>query len=349
LSLYSSRERGIPQEAEGGGPSKTDLRRPWSRPADGIVQFVMAPRQRALQVLLDRESYTAGETVQGTVEVLLAKPLRTRGVRIYLTGMESTAIRVTRGMGKDETTTTYRSSRPITNQGFILFGGDRVGALKAIRETLESLARSLNYPVLPAGQHRYPFEFKIPNDALPTWSGNHATVAYSLRAEVDVPVGGDLTFNGILYVVVPESWSVIPARAAERHVPGGLFSAFQADVSMEFEFKGCPLRWKERLEGKLRIRNRSKKQIRGATISLMSEEHAEAGGYARDSTSRVLSGFFKTPDPSAPEHEVTFGFVLDPPLSPFQGAISRVIYWLQAEIDVKFASDPVIRLPLELE
>jgi hypothetical protein len=309
----------------------------------------MAPGRRALQVLLDRNSYTAGETVSGTVELLLAKPLRTRGVRVYLEGSESTAIRVTRGMGKDETTNTYRSSRPITNQGFILFGGDRVGMLKAIGETLESLATSLHYPILPAGRHRYPFEFDLPTDALPTWSGNHASVAYSLRAEVDVPVGSDLTFNGILYVVAPESWSIIPARRSERQVPGGLLGAFQADVSMEFEFKGCPLRWKERLEGKLRIQNRSKKQIRGATISLMASEHAEASGYARDSTSRVLSGFFKTPDPTSPEHEVTFGFVLDPPLCPFQGAISRVVYWLEAEIDVKFASNPVIRLPLDLE
>jgi outer membrane protein assembly factor BamB len=307
----------------------------------------MAPSQRSLQVLLDRNSYTAGETVSGTVELLLKKPLRTRGVRVYLTGSENTSIRVTRGMGRDETTRTYTASRPLTNQGFILFGGDRVGMLKALGETLESVARSLPYPILPAGPHRYPFQFELPDDALPTWSGNHATVAYSLRAEVDVPVGSDLTFNGVLYVVAPESWSIIPVRRVERQLPGGVFSAFQADVSMEFEFKGCPLRWKERLEGKLRIRNRSKKQIRGATISLMASEHAEVGGYARDSTSRVLSGFFKTPDPTSPEHEVTFGFVLDPPLSPFQGAFSRVVYWLEAEVDVKFASDPVIRLPLD--
>ena len=68
-------------------------------------------------------------------------------------------------------------------------------------------------------------------------------------------------------------------------------------------------------------------------------ESAEANGHTRDATTTVLSGFFKTPNPSAGEHEVTFGFVLDPPLSPFQGAYSRVVYWLEAELDVKFASD----------
>jgi hypothetical protein len=309
----------------------------------------MAPGPRALQVLLEQQSYTAGETVRGTVELLLAKPLKTRGVRIYLTGSEETWIRVSRGIGENETTTTYRSSRTIVNQGLTLFGGNPVGPLQALGETLESVARSLPYPLLPAGRHRYPFQLTLPEDALPTWSGEHAKVAYSIQAEVDVPVGRDLRFDGILYVIAPDTWSIIPARRSERHLPGGLLGAFQADVSMEFEFRGCPLRWKERLEGKLRIRNRSQKKIRAATISLLSVESAEANGHTRDTTTTVLSGFFKTPDPSAPEHEIRFGFVLDPVLTPFQGASSRVVYWLEAELDVKFASDPVIRLPLDLE
>jgi len=307
-----------------------------------------AARRKALKLLLERESYAPGETVRGTVVLTLPKPLRTRGVRVYLEGSEETRISVTRGSGKDRRTVTYTSEDSIISQGFVLFGGQGVGTLKAVGETLKSMTGVLDYPLLAAGKYEYPFEFELPGDALPSWSGTHATVAYSLRAEVDVPVGLDLQFKGVLYVISPESWSIAPARRAERHVPGGLFGAFQADVSMEFEFKGCPLQWRERLEGRLHVKNRSPKKIRGATISLLAVEHAEADGYVRDTTSAVLEGFFKTPNPAGAEHEVTFGFVLDPGLAPYQGAHSRVVYWLQAELDIKLAGDPVIRLPLEI-
>ncbi|HXX94712.1 MAG TPA: hypothetical protein VEN81_13845 [Planctomycetota bacterium] len=309
----------------------------------------MASQTRSLQILLGETSYTPGENIRGTVELVLDRPLRTRGVRLYLSGSEVTEITIRRGMGRDERRVTYDSTRTILNEGLILFGEDRVGTLQAMKETLKSLAGSLDSPILPAGRHRYPFEFTLPNDALPTWSGPHARVAYTIWAVVDVPAGKDLRFDGTLYVIAPESWSIIPQRVSERHVPGGLLGFFQADVSMEFEFGGCALRWRERLEGKLRIRNRSRKAIRGATISLLAVEHAEANGYVRDSTRTVLSGFFRTPNPSADRHEVTFGFVLDPPLAPFQGASSRVVYWLQAEVDVKGAGNPVVQLPLELQ
>ena len=308
-----------------------------------------AARRKALKLLLERGAYAPGETVRGTVVLTLPKPLRTRGVRVYLEGSENTSISVTRGSGKNRRTVTYTSENRILSEGFVLFGGQGVGTLKAMGETFKSLAGTLDYPLLAAGEYEYPFEFELPGDALPTWSGPHARVGYSLRAEVDVPVGLDLTFNGVLYVIPPESWTIIPARRSERHVPGGLFGAFQADVSMEFEFKGCPLRWKERLEGRLHIKNRSQKKIRGATVSLLAVEHAEADGYVRDTTSAILEGFFKTPNPAGAEHEVTFGFVLDPSLTPYQGDFSRVVYWLQAELDVKFAGDPVIRLPLDLQ
>ncbi len=306
------------------------------------------PTRRSLRLLLDRDSYAPGETVRGTVELLLPKPLRTRGIRVYLVGTEETEITVSRGSGRNRTSTTYRSQSGILSRGFVLFGGQPVGMMKALGEAIESLTHSLVYPLLPAGRHEYPFEFELPDDALPTWSGTHATVAYSIRAEVDVPVGPDLRFNGGLYVIPPESWTIAPGRRAERHVPGGLLASLQADVSTDFEFNGCPLGWKERLEGRLLVRNRSSKKIRGATISLLSVEHAEARGCVRNTTSVVLTGFFKTPDPAAAAHDITFGFVLDPSLAPYQGSNSRVVYWLQAELDIKFAGDPMIQVPLEI-
>jgi hypothetical protein len=55
-----------------------------------------------------------------------------------------------------------------------------------------------------------------------------------------------------------------------------------------------------------------------------------------------------TPDPAAPAHDISFGFVLDPVPAPYQGDYSRVVHWLRAELDIKFAGDPVIQVPLEI-
>jgi len=310
---------------------------------------VETPRRRAIRLLLDREAYAPGETLRGTVEVDWPRPLPVRGVRVELAGAEETRITVSRGSGKNRRSTTYTERDEIIAEGYVLFGGRGVSGLQAVGEAFKRLLKPLDYPLLPAGRHRYDFEFHIPPDALPSFEGTHARVAYDLSARVDVPLGRDLVFEGTLAVVNPETLRIAPYRARGTRPAGGLLRAFRAELGLELELDGCRLIPGERLEGHLLVRNHSRKKIRGARISLMGVEKAEAGGHEREETFEIARGYLPAPDPAAETQDIRFGIKLDPCPVPYAGRYSRVDLFLAAGLDIAMAFDAEIEVPLEIE
>lgn len=301
-----------------------------------------------IRLYLDRDAYAPGETVRGRVEFDWPRARRVRGVRVALTGAEETVIRVSRGTGKNRRTHTYSETNPIVGEELILFGGPGVGTLKAMGEALTELFGSLDYPVLKAGRHKYPFEFALPPEALPSFEGTYATVSYRIDARVDVPAAVDMSFEGDVVVVPPRGLSIAPYKGKGRAAGGGLLKAFRADLDLDLRFDGCRLEPGARLEGRLLVRNRSGKKLRGATISLVGVEYAEAEGYEREDTFEVASGYLRAPDPAAPVQDVTFGIKLDPCPAPYAGRHSQVDLRLVAELDVALGFDAKVEIPLEI-
>jgi hypothetical protein len=307
------------------------------------------PRRREIRVLLDRDEYTPGQTVRGHVEVDWPRPRAVRGVRLALVGAEETRISVSRGSGKNRRTVTYTERDEIIAEEIILFGGPAVGDLQAVGEAFRRLVKPLDYPLLPAGRHRYEFDFRLPDDAPPSFEGSHARVAYELSARVDVPLGRDLSFEGLLPVVNPATLRIAPYRARGARPAEGFLRAFRAELGLDLELEGCRLLPGERLEGRLLVRNRSRKRIRGAGISLLGVERAEAAGHEREETFEIAKGYLPAPDPAAESQDILFGIRLEPCPVPYAGRYSRVDLVFAAELDIAMAFDARIEIPLEIE
>ena len=112
-------------------------------------------------VELPQPSYFTGDVVSGAVVLETDKPVDARGLFLDILGRESTVI--TRHQGKQSVT--YRSHADLIGWRIPLHGPG----------------------VAPPGVQRFPFQFQIPVNGLPSYRGTHATVEYGVTARLDVP------------------------------------------------------------------------------------------------------------------------------------------------------------------
>lgn len=315
---------------------------PAERRALLAIEKALAPRKKSLGLFIDRESYRPGDALRGHVELSWPRTSPVRGVRVGFVGAESTRITVSSGTGKTRTSTTYREHRALVSREVDLFGGPPVGWWRATGEALNRLLGVEGYPRLTAGRHRWDFEFHLPDDALPSFEGAHAEVAYTIYAQVDIPQGFDLTSEGVVSVGLSEGGGIAALKGRMPRSAGFL----KADVDMKVFVDPCPLEAGERLQGRIAVRNHSSKRIRGATIRLLGLEEARAQGRTRDVEHELNAGYLPSPEPSSPEQDIRFEIPIHGPF-PYRGRHSRLDYALEASLDTALGFDTTVRIPLE--
>jgi hypothetical protein len=323
----------------GDGEVLADLRFAASeRAAFVAIERALAPGNKAITLFLEESSYRPGEVVRGHVDLRWPRAAPVRGVRVGLIGAESTKITTSNG----KTTSTRREYRPLIAEEIDVFGGPPVRWTRAAGDVLRRLAGRLDYPILAAGRHRFAFEFRLPEGALPSFTGTHAEVGYQVYARVDIPLRFDLCFEGVLPVGLPEGARLSRLKGRVDREGGFL----KADVDMKIDIEPCLLEPGERLRGRVRVRNHSTKRIRGATLRLLALEFARAGGRERDTIHELNTGYLPAPDPAAPSQDVTFEIPVSGPF-PYVGRHSSLSYVLEARLDTPLGRDTIVRIPLE--
>ena len=314
------------------------------RPLLAQIEKALSPRKRLLQLFIDQDDYAAGETVRGHVEVDWPKAGPVRGVRVGMSGTEETEISISDG----EYSSTWTEAETQFAEEWILFGGDQIGWCQAAGEALRAIFRKTNYPELPAGRHRFPFEIALPSDVLPTYQGDYATVKYRLYAVVDVPLGFDRVFDGALTVVESRGAKVVPRTYVSDQPSEGFFKNLSADLRMGFQITSVPFHYGENLRFRLRVENRSQKKIRAARISLSAVEEARAGSYNRQTRTDLQKFSLKFSDPEATGHDYSFDVPIPAWPVPFAGRYSQVTLWLAATLDVARGFNTTLEIPIEI-
>jgi hypothetical protein len=314
------------------------------RPVLARLEKAFQPRKKVVRLFVDRDAWAPGETVSGTVEVDWPRSSPVRGIRVGLVGTEETSVTVSDG----ESSNTTRELDFQIAEEWILFGGERVGWSRAAGEALRAIFRKTNYPELEAGRHRFPFEIKLPEDALPSYAGTHAEVKYRLYTVVDVPLGFDRVFEGVLAVVEPRETTVVPVSFVSDQPAKGLLKPITADLRMGFQISPVDYHYGENLKVRLRVENRSGKRIRAARINLSAVEAARAGNYNRQKRSDLRSFTLKFSQPDAESQDYAFDIAIPAWPVPFVGRYSRVDLWLSATLDIARAMNTTLDVPLEI-
>lgn len=304
-----------------------------------------------ISICLERERLFAGEEVRGRVILELQEPVHTRGVRLQARGIEST--RITRSSGRG--TSVYTEERTLLKHEFVLFGRPSPATFpERLRDRWGALLRGrAQYPQLLPSRYEYEFTFPLPKRALPSYEGKHAKVRYTLQAYVDVPLGRDICCEQELRVLGPRA-KMSEGRAVQVEYPGseaGLLGkvgqALRPEVRLRVILDRDVFALGETLIGSFEVLNSSGAQIRGLDLRLLAQEEARAKHQKEISRWEVTQGRLNVS--SASYHSGRFSLELPKELTPtVRGEYFRLDYKLQVSLDIAWALDIAVEVPLEL-
>lgn len=120
----------------------------------------------SIQISLERNEYTAGETAKGTLIISSDKNFKVQGFEFSVSGEERIEIKL------DEST---------SKQFSIIFSKDLSHFLNSIGTTVGDDDND-NTLKVAAGSWRVPFEFTIPEYTLESYEGEYAKIIYKIKA-----------------------------------------------------------------------------------------------------------------------------------------------------------------------
>ncbi|KAK7101238.1 arrestin domain-containing protein 3-like [Littorina saxatilis] len=124
---------------------------------------------------LDKEIYYAGETVSGRVLVENTENMRFTGIRLHIRGKAHAEWKITRAGERR----TIRQDEHYIDDRQTLWGKGH---------GQEASDDSNHVPIMPRGSHTFPFEFKLPESALPcSFESKYGTIRYYIRVTLDIP------------------------------------------------------------------------------------------------------------------------------------------------------------------
>ena len=267
-----------------------------------------------LLLYISKPVYLPGDIVQGEVVLQTDKPLNVMQVTVEASGAEKTVITESHGAGKHRHTVTYTEVNTILNWGAIVGpAGD-----------------------VPPGEHRLPFELRLPQGALPTYRGVQASVFYSLRANADIPMWFDAGQSAELRVSRDRRAcreDMRPRHFSTKNVDNPAEPGFMAQVNRSTFFLG------DFVEGSVTLTSGGGHRIRKATVKLCTLETATARGRkavnVKEMARQDISG-----DQLGPERAAPFRICIpkDPPGS-YTVMYSSLIWLVSINLDVAWAFD----------
>ncbi len=161
----------------------------------------------SMVIVAERDEYHPGDTVRGYVHVVIDRPVKARGIFISFEGREHAY--VTRGSGKHRHT--------------------YIQNVMIVQDTISAWSPEGEGMIGPCNE-QYPFEFRIPDDAMPTLespfeytisgaalsknightvpSALNGYIRYMIHAKVDRPLAIDIKAKQFITVTIPPRGSV---------------------------------------------------------------------------------------------------------------------------------------------
>jgi len=303
-------------------------------------------------------AFTRGANLRSTIVVRFDKPTKVRGIRAWFRGVEETKANYTTTTtgsdGKVQTTThTAVQQSDLVACDYPLAGSGPLGFFGSISDGVATLFGGGQHETYPEGEHRFEVEFQVPADAPPTHTGKKSRVFYELTAQVDIPLGRNLTARTeFLLPPLPraaEAAQPVRVRHPDGQPRGLIDSMFGKELQLEAALKADRYCLGETIEGLLCVEAQKPVACRCVKASLVAVETSTANGYNESYSYREPA--IEIAQPGMLEGSWTERFSLPAAISgppSARGARFSVQWHVQLELDLPWATDPTIRLPIEL-
>ncbi|XP_033737483.1 arrestin domain-containing protein 3-like [Pecten maximus] len=159
---------------------------------------------KKFEIELDKDVYYAGEVLTGSVIARVTENIKVHGIRLVLRGKAHVEWKINKAGERRN----VRDDEYYIDEKRIVWGKDKKDDGPA--------------PIMPRGNHRYPFEFKLPESALPcSLESKMGTIRYYVRGTMDIPYASSPQSVKYFSIIGPhidcmDERFLTPTRAADK-------------------------------------------------------------------------------------------------------------------------------------
>lgn len=269
---------------------------------------------RELEILLSKEEFIPGDTVNGTLVVRTDDDFECQGVQITFRGDEVAKVLVHAG----KVTIVHSETREHANQ------------------TLDMVWDS----IIPSGETRREFSFRLPEDVPGSYDGIHGRIRYVLQAQVQISWARDLKSEMELQVVSKPSSEVLDSRSQEAMIEHDGNILLRVEATREDVILG------DRFPFRLLLSPLVK--IRGVRAEIIGYEHVAPKGNARDAEN-VLATSYIEDDHLRRDSWMEMTIQTEPGWkSSFKTELIDYTHRLKVTLDIPMRLDRSVVVPLRL-
>ena len=269
---------------------------------------------RELEILLSKEEFIPGDTVNGTLVVRTDDDFECQGVQITFRGDEVAKVLVHAG----KVTIVHSETREHANQ------------------TLDMVWDS----IIPSGETRREFSFRLPEDVPGSYDGIHGRIRYVLQAQVQISWARDLKSEMELQVVSKPSSEVLDSRSQEAMIEHDGNILLRVEATREDVILG------DRFPFRLLLSPLVK--IRGVRAEIIGYEHVAPKGNARDAEN-VLATSYIEDDHLRRDSWMEMTIQTEPSWkSSFKTELIDYTHRLKVTLDIPMRLDRSVVVPLRL-
>lgn len=305
------------------------------------------------EITLDENSLVPGERATLRFRMNARESVRVRGAHVSFAGFEETKAVYTSSNGKTTTTHTATERNSLVEAKKTFKGQAPAGFFHNLADGAKTLLGGGEHEELPRGSHDVVLEVDLPADLPESFKAKKIRVAYEASIHLDIPAGRDfrqtVAFDGPSAArdETPELHA-LTIRYPEDSGRGFFDSVFGPDVSMRVNLNTTVIARGGRLSGELEVRFKDKPPtIKAVVCALIRREKSEARGH-RDGHSETLVSE-RLPQRESTSNSLFVAFevrVPDEMIADRSGAKFTLSHELAVSLDVPWAKDPTIRIPV---
>jgi hypothetical protein len=278
-----------------------------------------------MKIELAKNTYFPREVVKGTLKLSIEKPLAPNLVKLEIIGLEKTFIQSAR----------KRSAFTYSENNYII--KDVVPL-----EIPENLDKELT-----PGEHDIYFQYRIPQYALPTYSGSHVSITYNMNANVEAE--DFLTLNCTIPVLVQRVKKVPHSLKEPSHFKSqNYFDPDDLNPGLYVELAQTGYLAGEDLWGYITLKNMAALRLKNIVLELKGEEYAYAQKHHKTTVIHRIKKEFPTRDiKEGMPIQFTLPTSKDLP-GGFEGMFSSLKWTFEARLDISSMFKVKAKSPVEI-
>ncbi len=307
----------------------------------------------------EHELLMRGKDLNVRVVINATEEKKIRGIQAKFNGYERTEATYTvtttdhKGRAKTETRTAVEHHY-IVQQEFLLAGTAPLGFFSGIGDAVSTMFGGGQNEILPAGEHEFQVTLNVPHDAPATLTGTHCRVAYQLKIHVDIPLAFDKkqTLDFPLTASEKKLADAEPAHVVYPDEAGRSFwqRTFVKDVTLNLAVDRNQMRAGDLINGMLTIDSAEPLKLNRIRLALVGDENCMAQGHSSSAQHRIELDDIDAPHVIGLQNTSEFSFTVPEFKEPVsaQGKNFAIVWFVEIRLEIPWATDPVIRLPITL-